>query len=95
MESSFANLEYESRKRRTRREKFLGRIEVLIRWEKLLEKIRPYDHSAGEQNSSKSAKTLRRPMGDRQFQLGQGLKHWVPSSQRWCVASALLILKLY
>ncbi len=75
MESSFANLEYESRKRRTRREKFLGRIEV--------------------QNSSKSAKTLRRSMGDRQFQLGQGLKHWVSSSQRWCVASALLILKLY
>ena len=41
VERSFADLEYESKKRKTRREKFLDRMEVLIPWEKLLEKIRP------------------------------------------------------
>ncbi len=68
--SSFANLEYEIRKRRTRREKFLGRIEVLIRWEK----IRPYDHSAGEQNSSKSAKNLEKANGRQTIPVGAGIK---------------------
>ena len=48
VERSFADLEYESKKRKTRREKFLDRMEVLIPWEKLLEKIRPYYPSAGK-----------------------------------------------
>ena len=48
MERSFADLEYESKKRKTCRERFLERMEVLIRWERLLEQIRPYDPKAGK-----------------------------------------------
>ena len=48
MERRFADLEYESKKRKTCRERFLERMEVLIRWERLLEQIRPYDPKAGK-----------------------------------------------
>ena len=44
---SFADLEYENKKRKTRREKFLDRMEVLIPWEKLLEKITPHYPTTG------------------------------------------------
>jgi len=47
IERSFADLEYESKKRKTGREKFLERIGVVAPWEKLLEKIRPYYPTAG------------------------------------------------
>ena len=47
VERSFADLEEESKKRKTGRERFLERMEVLIRWERLLEQIRPYDPKAG------------------------------------------------
>ena len=36
---SFADIKYENKKRKTRREQFLDRVEILIPWEKLLEKI--------------------------------------------------------
>ena len=42
VERSFADLEYESKKRKTRRERFLERMDALIPWERLLEEIRPY-----------------------------------------------------
>ena len=45
---SFADLEYESKKGKTRRERFLERLEVLAPWEKLLEQIRPYYPTAGK-----------------------------------------------
>ena len=48
MEKSFADLEYESKKHKTRRERFLERMEVLIWWERLLEQIRLYDPKAGK-----------------------------------------------
>ena len=41
-ERSFADLEYENKKRKTRRERFLERMEVLIPWAMLLEEIKPY-----------------------------------------------------
>ena len=47
VERSFADLEDESKKHKTRRERFLERMEVLIRWERLLEEIRPYYPKAG------------------------------------------------
>ena len=47
VERSFADLEYESKKHKTRRERFLERMEVLVPWERLLEEIRPYDPKAG------------------------------------------------
>ncbi len=47
VERSFADLEYESKKRKTRRERFLERMEMLIPWERLLEQIRPYYPKAG------------------------------------------------
>ena len=40
VEKSFAGLEYESKKHKTRREHFLERMEVLVRWECLLEEMR-------------------------------------------------------
>ncbi len=48
VERSFADLEYESKKHKTRRERFLERMEVLIPWERLLEEIRPYYPKAGK-----------------------------------------------
>ena len=42
MERSFADLEYETKKRKTWRERFLGRMDALIPWCKLLEEIKPY-----------------------------------------------------
>ncbi len=48
VERSFGDLEYESKKGKTGRERFLERMEVLIRWKRLLEEIRPYDPKAGK-----------------------------------------------
>ena len=39
---TFADVEYESKKRRTRREVFLERMDGLIPWQRLEERIRPY-----------------------------------------------------
>ncbi len=47
VERGFADLEYESKKHKTGREHFLERMEVLVRWECLLEEIRPYYPKAG------------------------------------------------
>ena len=44
---TFADLEYEGKKRKTRREKFLERMEGLIPWQELEERIRPYYPKAG------------------------------------------------
>ena len=44
---TFADLEYESRKRKTRREVFLERMERLIPWKRLEERIRPHYPTAG------------------------------------------------
>ena len=44
---TFADLDYENKKRKTRREKFLERMDGLIRWEELKERIRPFYPKAG------------------------------------------------
>ena len=44
---TFADLEYEGKKRKTRREIFLERMEDLVPWGKLEERIRPYYCRAG------------------------------------------------
>ena len=44
---TFAELEYESKKRKTRREIFLERMDGLIPWERLEERIRPFYPKAG------------------------------------------------
>ena len=44
---TFANVEYGRKKKQTRREKFLGRMEELIPWERLEGRIRPYYPQAG------------------------------------------------
>ena len=46
-QSTFADLEYEGKKRKTRRERFLERMEGLIPWEELEERIRPFYPKAG------------------------------------------------
>ena len=42
VERSCAELEYENKKKKTRRERFLERMEALIPWSTLLEEIKPY-----------------------------------------------------
>ena len=44
---TFADLEYDGKKRKTRREIFLERMDGLVPWEKLEERIRPYYPKAG------------------------------------------------
>ena len=44
---TFADLEYEGKKRKTRREKFLERMNGLIPWEQLEDRIRPFYPKAG------------------------------------------------
>ena len=44
---TFADLEYEGKKRKTRREKFLERMDGLIPWGELEERIRPFYPKAG------------------------------------------------
>ena len=44
---TFAGLEYDSKKRKTRREIFLDRMDSLIPWERLEERIRPLYPKAG------------------------------------------------
>ena len=41
---TFADVEYESKKRKTRREIFLERMDGLIPWTRLEERIRPFYH---------------------------------------------------
>ena len=45
-QASFADLEYQGKKRRTRREVFLERLESLVPWEKLEGRIRPHYFSS-------------------------------------------------
>ena len=44
---TFADLEFENKKRKTRRELFLERMDGLIPWQRLEERIRPYYPKAG------------------------------------------------
>ena len=44
---TFADLDYQHKKRKTRREAFLERMDDLIPWERLEERIRPYYPKAG------------------------------------------------
>ena len=44
---TFADLEYESKKRKTRREIFLERMDALVPWEQMEERIRPFYPKAG------------------------------------------------
>ena len=44
---TFADLEFQNKKRRTRREVFLERMDGLIPWQRLAERIRPYYPKAG------------------------------------------------
>ena len=44
---TFADVEYESKKRKTRREIFLERMDRLIPWTRLEERIRPFYHKGG------------------------------------------------
>ena len=47
-QSTFADLEYQGKKRKTRRELFLERMDGLIPWQKLEERIRPVYPKAGQ-----------------------------------------------
>ena len=44
---TFADLEYDGKKRKTRREKFLERMDELVPWEELEERIQPFYPRAG------------------------------------------------
>ena len=44
---TFADLEYDGKKRKTRRERFLERMDGLIPWDRLEDRIRPFYPKAG------------------------------------------------
>ena len=44
---SFASPEFQNKNRKTRREVFLGRMDALIPWKRLEERIRPHYPKAG------------------------------------------------
>ena len=44
---SFADLDYQHKRHKTRREKFLERLEGLVPWERLQERIEPHYPKAG------------------------------------------------
>ena len=46
-QATFAELEHDMKKRRTRRDVFLGRMDKLIPWERLENRIEPYYPKAG------------------------------------------------
>ena len=80
---TFADLEYESKKRKTRREIFLERMDGLIPWEQLAERIRPFYPRAGR--------------GRRPYELSVMLRiHCVQMfyNLRWCFQSVRLALDL-
>ncbi len=45
---TFADLEFQGKKRRTRRELFLERMDGLVPWQRLKERIRPFYPKAGK-----------------------------------------------
>ncbi len=64
---TFADLEYERKKRKTRLEKFLERMDRLIPWEKLEERIRPLigvNHSCRHPQSHKELDFVYQPEGE-------------------------------
>ena len=63
VERSFADLEYESKKHKTRRERFLERMDALIPWERLLEEIRPYYPKAGKGREPYELESMLRVLG--------------------------------
>ena len=46
-QSSFASLEYAGKKRQTRREKFLGEMELVVPWQRLTALVEPHYPSSG------------------------------------------------
>ena len=76
---SFADLEYENKKQKTWREQFFDRMEVLIPWEKLLEKIMLDYPTTGR---------VRRP-----YPLGKYWKASNMSSERSCLPVLARLLK--
>ena len=46
-QATFAELEHDSKKRRTRREEFLARMDELIPWERLEQRVQPFYPKAG------------------------------------------------
>ena len=58
--ATFADLEYQGKKRRTRREIFLERMDGLIPWQRLEDRIRPFYPKAGK-SRRRPAPILDRP----------------------------------
>ena len=56
---TFADLEYQNKKRKTRQELFLERMDGLIPWERLEERIRPHYPNPGPRCHTKASSTSR------------------------------------
>ncbi len=59
-QATFAELEYMAKKRKTRREKFLERMDGLVPWKELEDAIRPQGFSAVAENDPGDPKTPHR-----------------------------------
>jgi hypothetical protein len=51
---SFAEAEYQNKKRKTRREKFLERVDSLIPWPRLVKKLKRHYHKGPDRSSAVS-----------------------------------------
>lgn len=47
MQRSFSELEYAQKKKRTRRDRFLGELEAVVPWSKLIQVIAPFYPTSG------------------------------------------------
>ena len=76
---TFADLEYQGKKRRTRRELFLERMDGLIPWQKLEERIRPIYAKPGKLPSNTTGRRLLRyrrvPRGPKRWPITQDASH--------------------
>lgn len=57
---SFADLEYARKRRRTKREKFLGEMDRLIPWDAFVERIKPYYYSKRRGRPPRDPETMLR-----------------------------------
>ena len=60
---TFADLEYQHKKRLTRREVFLKRIDSLIPWQRLEERIRPHYFKPESTEGGRRVSVLKWPKG--------------------------------
>ena len=87
---TFAELEYDSKKRRTRREIFLEKMEGLIPWQQLEDRIEPFYPKAGRGRRPYPLGVMLRVHCVQLFYNG-AIRAWRICSTRWSQCAALRV----